>query len=378
MAGIQKVKKGKYNGYRVRWRQLDGSEQSQYCTDRASAQRVKQEVEERLERELRQSDDEPVPGTPHLDIREILSGYLRESVRINRKGTAQGHARALDVFLRFLKEKHGKRNEVYPLTLLTRQLLATYYDWLAIGQHGKPRKLESRRRLVNVVEYAWAWAADDDEFVNAVPRPRRLRMPKDAGRPTVAPTWREMDSAIAAAKGWQKKVLVVLRFTGLRVQQVMGLLWDDVDMERMILTIRGELGKSQAERRGRIIPLSPHLVSELTSWGRREGFLIPSGRKAGPRQREARARDIRRAWSRANVRPDAWRQPHHSFRKGFISGLKRAGADSDAVEYLVGHSLGLRGVYTDPDALPLRAAVELIPPVSTPESEKSSTIDNSQ
>jgi len=56
-------------------------------------------------------------------------------------------------------------------------------------------------------------------------------------------------------------------------------------------------------------------------------------------------------------------QPHHAYRKGFISELKRAGADPDAVEYLVGHSLGLRGVYTDPDALPLRDAVNRIPPL---------------
>jgi hypothetical protein len=38
-------------------------------------------------------------------------------------------------------------------------------------------------------------------------------------------------------------------------------------------------------------------------------------------------------------------------------------ADSDAVEFLVGHSLGLRGIYTDPDALQLREAVALIPPL---------------
>ena len=41
--------------------------------------------------------------------------------------------------------------------------------------------------------------------------------------------------------------------------------------------------------------------------------------------------------------------------------LKRAGADADAVEFLVGHSLGLRGVYIDADALPLKAAIDRIP-----------------
>jgi hypothetical protein len=61
------------------------------------------------------------------------------------------------------------------------------------------------------------------------------------------------------------------------------------------------------------------------------------------------------------VIPQAWGQPHHCFRNGFVSELKRSRADSDAVEFLVGHSLGLRGVYTDPSALPVQEAIGLVP-----------------
>lgn len=72
------------------------------------------------------------------------------------------------------------------------------------------------------------------------------------------------------------------------------------------------------------------------------------------------------AWKRAGVREVAWKgQPHQRFRKGFRSGLKRLGADGEAVEYLIGHYLGLVTVYTDPEFLPLREAVDLIPPLAT-------------
>jgi hypothetical protein len=37
------------------------------------------------------------------------------------------------------------------------------------------------------------------------------------------------------------------------------------------------------------------------------------------------------------------------------------------VEILVGHSIGLRGLYTDPDALPMKEAVDLIPPMGGPQ-----------
>ena len=71
-----------------------------------------------------------------------------------------------------------------------------------------------------------------------------------------------------------------------------------------------------------------------------------------------------RVWARTGVPEEIWKKrPHHCFRKGFVSGLKRLGADEEAVESLVGHSLHLRGHYLDPDFLPLHEAVQLIPPL---------------
>lgn len=111
-----------------------------------------------------------------------------------------------------------------------------------------------------------------------------------------------MDACIAAARGWHRKLAIVLRMTGLHVSQAMGPLWSDLDLDRGILVFRGELGKSPSEKRGRVIPVSPHLVEELKTWGEREVWLVPSGR-----------------------------------------------------------TRGLRGHYADPEAMPLLAAVALIP-----------------
>ena len=57
------------------------------------------------------------------------------------------------------------------------------------------------------------------------------------------------------------------------------------------------------------------------------------------------------------------RRSPHAFRKGVVSGLRKAGAAPVAVEFLVGHTFGSVGVYTDPDALPLLDAVKLVPEV---------------
>ncbi len=99
----------------------------------------------------------------------------------------------------------------------------------------------------------------------------------------------------------------------------------------------------------------------------REGYLIPSGRRKGERERQARARDIARAWKRAGVREEAWVQPDDAFRRGFKSGLLALGAHPDAVDYIQGHALGRGGArarYIDPwQALPLRETVKLIPKI---------------
>jgi len=45
-------------------------------------------------------------------------------------------------------------------------------------------------------------------------------------------------------------------------------------------------------------------------------------------------------------------------------------ADVEAVEYLVGHDAGIRGVYVDPDRLPLKQTVNLIPALLSSQDRK--------
>lgn len=143
----------------------------------------------------------------------------------------------------------------------------------------------------------------------------------------------------------------------------MGLRWKDLrlDVPVPILHVRPELGKSRQERRGRWVPIAPVLVAELGRLPRDGEFVIGCGRL----ERTARARDAARAWARGGVDPAVCEQPHHAFRAGFVSGLARLGADREAVEYLVGHSGGVRERYLDPDAIPLVQAVELVPEIGS-------------
>lgn len=361
MASIKK----RNGSHRVRWRDPDGRARSRQCPDRSTAEKLRKDIE-RCVAEGRRWEPRDVREVP--DLGEILKAFLRDYARRNSTNSAMLMARSFDVFLRWLKAREARQHGALRPDLLSKALLTEWYDDLVKGgRHGHARKLSTRKRMVQRLEAAWAWAAEEDEYAEYVPRPRKLDMPSGATDPTVAPTWEEMDQCVGAAHGAVRQLAIVLRFTGLRVQQAMRLRWSDVDMDRGTLTIRGELGKTKQERRGRGIPLSPHLLKELAGWGRREGWLVPSFR-TGKSERIARQRDMQRAWIRAGVREAVWRgDSHHSFRNGFVSGLKKLRADDEAVEYLVGHSLGLRGAYTDPEALPLQEAVNLIPPLGRPD-----------
>jgi integrase len=159
---------------------------------------------------------------------------------------------------------------------------------------------------------------------------------------------------------------------------------DDLDLEAGLLRIRPELGKTRAEKRGRIVPVSHHLLAMVPGWPEDpDGWLVHvppharrgedgPGRYEGAPKRRAWNAQLSGAWLRAGVRPEVWDtqpsedgrrhngHPAHAFRRGFITGLQVLGAPIEDVQYLVGHQQAAAGAargnvtterYTDPSAV---------------------------
>ena len=362
MASIEQ-RRGKFL---VRWRDPDGETRSRVCPDEKTAWRVKLDIERAVAEGKRW---QPRDARPEPELVEILEAYSRRCARVLAEGTALRYAQTMDVFVRWLRERHGARAKLTG-SLLSSKLLEEFFEYLgSTGLHGRARGLDTRRKNVEVIQLAWKFAANSDAYADFVPPPRAIEMPRSPAQVPVAPRWAEIDAFVWRLTDWNQQVAILMRFTGLRVAQTTFLTWPDVDLARGSLIVRGELGKSKQEKRGRVVPISPHLVEILQAWGPKPaGYLVEAARaRGGDRERMVRQRAMRQAWADIEAREDIWRgRPSHAIRKGFISGLKRAGADDEAVEYLVGHSLHLRGVYNDPDALPLRDAVALVPPLSPP------------
>lgn len=365
MASIHK----RGSAFVVRWREQD-RHRSRRCPTHAIAREVAREVEGAvaLGREW-----VPAADLRTTSILVVADGFVRSLALRRAPRTVAQVAAGLDIWLEWLDDRHRGR-QAPDVSILSMVMLETYVQHLQgkrSARHGRPLETSTIHVYVGAVERLWAWAAERDEFVG-VPKPRRILsdLGKPAGRTVVAPTWEQMDRCVWSLGDAHRKLGVVLYYTGLRVKQAMHLRWDDLDLVAGMLAVRGELGKTPAERRGRVVPISRHLVDELVTWPRSDAWVVPGRGAATPElARLAVAPPFERAWRLAGVPEVVWRRrTHHAFRAGVETGLLAAGASWEAVETLLGHALpGAGDRYTDRTRLPLREAVALIPPLTRPE-----------
>lgn len=290
--------------------------------------------------------------------------YLKDMQRVHAPGTVKNHGDSLQQFVTFLKSRSRKTPR---LDALSRQTLADFWTWLTTigGRWGSGIASNTARRRIRHVEAFWSWVDDHDDY-DDVPRARKpMALPKVEHSITEAPTWAQMDACIASMTcEWHRQLATILRFTGLRPGSVMALRWSDVDLDEGAITLT--VDKNDLLRR---VPVSPHLVAIMAGWGRREGYVIRSGRRGGSvRERQARARDAGRAWARAGVSPEVakdWK----AFRAGFQSEMVAAGVSDRLLDYLVGHNPTTTRdrFYLARWALPLAEVVEKIPPLGGPD-----------
>lgn len=232
----------------------------------------------------------------------------------------------------------------------------------------------------------WRWVSDDPERYPGVPVPPREakmvlpRVPIYVAPP--APTMDEMDACLRhlgpRAHG-TRLVGVVLRFTGLRISQILAIRRRDLDMETGTLVVT--VGKSrQEEAERRTIPVSAHLASEIRSCAAGldgDDFLLGA---RGCRQRPGsrKVESLQRAWKSATEAGEArevvWRpanrkigRPEHAFRAGLQAFMRRGGVDEEVIDAIVGH--GGRSVrsrhYAGPESLWDRMveAMETVPAI---------------
>lgn len=174
-------------------------------------------------------------------------------------------------------------------------------------------------------------------------------------------------SALVASAPWHRRIVYLfLGYTGLRKAEARGLLWSSVDSERGLATVKGKGGKV------RVVPLRPELVGALREFSETlhdADFRLPVNQDQARKlcvfpvwpSDDALHADMRRAGVERKTAAGVlhW----HAFRKTFVTWAASSGVGQRSAQAVVGHSTPAltANVYTDVEALPLRAEVAKLP-----------------
>lgn len=293
----------------------------------------------------------PESRSANPDIIEIMTTRIERAKATKAKSTVKGYKCCFAQFVDFLRlrKPRGKLG----VHFFSEAQLLEFHNWLLAERGNSSRTAATRFRQMKTL---WYWASTSAEYAEEVPRFINVEVPLFQPPPRrLSPTWAQLDTILSRmmnARPTKRKVAsyraaFVMRMTGLRATQACALNWEDISLDDGTLYIRGDIGKSSLERRGRLIPISPHLVSEAATWGRREGRLVGCNLKY-PTLHSAIYRHIERT-ADESLKELLAGQSLHCFRRAFTSELVGRGAKRFAVEILLGRSTGVGGdIYTDP------------------------------
>ncbi|MBU0507750.1 tyrosine-type recombinase/integrase [bacterium] len=169
--------------------------------------------------------------------------------------------------------------------------------------------------------------AVEQQWWNNLPssRFRQIRLPE-----AEPPEWlveQQIEQLLATEDDEFRDFLLFLLHTGCRRNEALGVRWEDVDLGRRQVVIRGRVGKMGKRR---TIPINDALQGVLSAWSRpRAEQLFPN---YGPNQVSMKFR----RWSRQIGLPTGISL--HSLRATFACHLIKNGVDIYTVSRLLGHS----------------------------------------
>ena len=274
-------------------------------------------------------------------MKALLRRYLRH-LRDERNlspNTLRAYRRDLERFVAFLAVDYLGRA---PATLEQGDAdplaVRSYLAGLARAEVGARSRARALSALRGFFRYAVREGARADDPTAGVPAPKQPhRLPRHL-RPG------EIEQLIEAADGdaplarRDRALLELLYASGLRVGELVGLDWGDIDLEARVLRVLGKGGRE------RMVPFGRPAEAALRRWSERWAKVRGAGDATEPvflnhRGGRLTDRSVRRVLDRyvqqaalaAGVHP-------HTLRHTFATHLLEGGADLRAIQELLGHS----------------------------------------
>jgi len=187
-------------------------------------------------------------------------------------------------------------------------------------------------------------------------------------------SYEEEKRLFQAAAPHLRPILTCALSTGMRYSEILGLKWDNVDLEKRQILIKAESSKSG---RSRVIPLNVTLLRELAKLRK-----INSGKSKfvflykDPKTKELRpVKTVRRAFVMACRRARIKNLTFHTLRHSVGSRLIDKGADPVSIKNLLGHaSLKTTEIYLHSSMRQMKDAIALLDEKTSNKSENGSDL----
>ncbi len=158
---------------------------------------------------------------------------------------------------------------------------------------------------------------------------------------------------------WRDMLLMALR-TGMRLGELSGLDWADIDFQRKIVVVRrslvrGILGTPKSNKT-RYIPLTNDLCQTIYGRRQKQGFVFHQA-DGRPFSESSTMKAMRRICKKVGIRRIGW----HTLRHTFASQLVSEGVPLNVVQELLGHcSIVMTMKYAHLAPLATRSAVDVL------------------
>ena len=258
----------------------------------------------------------------------VIERYLREELP-ERYSTRAGYTSALK---RRIEPRWGE----VPLNDIRTLAVAGWLKSLPLASNTKA----NIRNLMHVL-FQWArrWELVDKNPIELVRQSaRRLQTPR---RITVE----EFRRLLEQMQEPVRTMAILAACLGLRIGELLGLQWGDIDLLNGTLTVRRSVyqyhvGPAKTSYSEAALPLAPEIVSVLQNWlsqakYRAETDWVFASDKGGPRDGDKlREKFLQAAADRARIGKIGW----HTLRHSFATALDVAGARMKVAQELMRHA----------------------------------------
>ncbi len=170
--------------------------------------------------------------------------------------------------------------------------------------------------------------------------PENIPLAKNSGRKPVVLGKGEIGSMISSTFNLKHRMLLAfLYYTGMRLDEIRNLRWEDIDFERRTIHLKTTKGS-----RDRILFLHPELEKMISLLGAKKEGLVFSPKE----DKRYNARSIEQVVKKAALSAGiSKRVTPHTLRHSFATHLLESGADLRVIQSLLGHkNLATTQIYT--------------------------------